>query len=86
MFTAGSPQSLWHLKQEYFVPVTVDVQVDGLRVVDTLVWDLHQQQVRSGTSMLAWQTDSKFPQSVVAVAAYCTPGSGSVLYTDESVL
>lgn len=34
---------LWDIERELMVPVTVDAEVDGVRVVDTLVWDIHQQ-------------------------------------------
>lgn len=37
------PHTLWDLDREYMVPIAIDVEVDGVRVVDTLIWDLNQQ-------------------------------------------
>lgn len=42
------PQALWDLKREVLIPITIDVQLHGLRVLDTLVWDAAQQQVCAG--------------------------------------
>lgn len=35
---------MWDLKRELLIPITIDVQVQGLRVLDTLLWDVAGQQ------------------------------------------
>lgn len=43
-------QALWETKREALVPIALDIEQHGedgvpVRVVDTFVWDLHQEQV-----------------------------------------
>lgn len=38
-----SPQLFWDLKREMILPITIDVENGGVRLVDTILWDIHQQ-------------------------------------------
>ena len=39
-------QALWGVRREVLVPISLDIDIDGVRVVDTLAWDCHQSEVR----------------------------------------
>ena len=36
---------LWDIKREALVPISIDIDVDGVRLIDSFTWDLHQGQV-----------------------------------------
>lgn len=41
-----SPRAiLWDVKREALVPISIDIDVDGVRLIDSFIWDLHQSQV-----------------------------------------
>lgn len=43
--SSSSPHTLWNVRRETLVPITLDIDADGIRVFDSFVWDLHQNQV-----------------------------------------
>lgn len=44
VYAATKGANMWDLKRELLIPITIDVQVQGLRVLDTLLWDVAGQQ------------------------------------------
>ncbi|CAM9337746.1 unnamed protein product [Ascophyllum nodosum] len=36
---------LWDIKREALVPISIDIDVDGVRLIDSFTWDLHQGQL-----------------------------------------
>lgn len=52
MSTDTSTQDMWDLKREMVIPITIDVEIQGLRVLDTLLWDSEQQQVSAPMALL----------------------------------
>ena len=44
--SSGPTQALWSVRREVLVPISLDIDIDGVRVVDTLAWDRHQSEVR----------------------------------------
>lgn len=46
------PHALWDVKREALVPISIDLDIDGVRVIDAFLWDLHQSQVSKSLFLL----------------------------------
>lgn len=44
--SSAPTQALWGVRREVLVPLSLDIDIDGVRVVDTFTWDCHQSEVR----------------------------------------
>ncbi|CAM9255581.1 unnamed protein product, partial [Choristocarpus tenellus] len=55
--------------RECLVPIKLDVEMDGVRLVDSLVWDMHEQQLSPEAFAVMTCSDLGLPRSFESLVA-----------------